>query len=137
MPATYEKIVNLRENHILTNQAGEKYIDFEQLQKLAGIIVHCSRTCPTGLVKAHGILKNLAEGHENPERLVKLDEKTITEIDFWCTENQIMKMRKLKTTGSAVFIVENDPARIIKRQKLEHCSDASGDYWCVKVNGIY
>ena len=134
LPKTYAKIQELTETRIFTNEQDRCFIEFEKLQQLCGIVVHASRTSPTGLSKAYYLLKRLAESSEEPESMVELQEEEQREITWWSNNRQIMKMRFMKTTGATIQLLQQNP--YTSKPEIKDCSDASSKYFCVKINGV-
>ena len=108
---------------------------FNDLEKLAGLVVFCSKTSPIGLTNAYYILKKLAEGHQESTVRLELEDEVMEEIEFWTNTRHIIKMQSLETTGFTIKIYEKEQ---IKKAKIEldNCTDASTKAYCAKINGI-
>ena len=132
---TYKKIQKIAKKDILKNDDLENYIHFEKLEELCGILAHCSRTSPTGLSRAYFLIKKLSDQLQNPESMVKLDKEEMREINWWSQKQQIMPIKFLPTTGCTIQIFDSNPYPQ-KKQKIDDCSDASGSYFCAKINGV-
>lgn len=136
LPKTYEKLKNIQETKLFHNRKGECFIEYDILQKLCGIIIHASKTAPTGLTRSFYLLRKLAEGSMEPGKMVKFESSEIRELKFWCESRQILPMKMMKISGSTVKVLESDPSKRQRVEKLGNCTDASGSYYAAKVGNL-
>lgn len=139
---SHTKMVKLWENATMRKSESEgeqKFLLFDDFQKLCGSVIRMAKTSIHGLLKSHFLLARLAESTESNHVLVELGEREQKEMSFWLSERHKISMEQFLPAAGSFKLMAGDP----KRRKLvngnyENSSDSSSKYWGIKfvVNGV-